>query len=378
MEKLNMNQKEIKALKKRIVDEGALNVGYFQGAREAILKAAPDILEKVLQTDIIDQLLFLVREERPEFDTLFVSEAVRLMSYSEFKTVAHYFFSYERTEAEIMAQPIEISRAHFERLQASGQQQFKEQRTNLMKSIEQLTTEVVSNGREPIAYNPFNESLAVLENSDWQAEPYFDDYLLSDYRYPESEGSRLVTLLAEHPREQRDGMITGLNRLLGEQWQDQSFGNSLREGGLSSDNISAINDILGIASLELITHEVVGYHPSEQWQLYYVYEKSASLTRETDLSHINDYLEHAIGAYYRGSLTELKIYNRENDVAQQFTVDREQFVGKEIEQTRKLLNSDDWVSIELGLRLQNIDEPVTRDLIEAIQQETNEDQQMKK
>ena len=122
-----MNQKEIKALKKRIVDEGALNVGYFQGAREAILKAAPDILEKVLQTDIIDQLLFLVREERPEFDTLFVSEAVRLMSYSEFKTVAHYFFSYERTEAEIMAQPIEISRAHFERLQASGQQQFREQ-----------------------------------------------------------------------------------------------------------------------------------------------------------------------------------------------------------------------------------------------------------
>lgn len=374
-----MNQKEIKALKKRIVTEGAINVGYFLGAREAILKVAPDILEKVMRTDIVEQLMFVARQERPEFDTLFVSEAVRLMSYSDFKQVAFYFFSYERTRAEIMAQPIEITRENFERLQATAHQQFQEQRTNLMKSIEALTTEVVSNGREPIAYNPFNESLAVLENSDWQAEPYFDEYLLSDYRQPETEGSHLLSLLSKYDIAQQDNVILALNALLGEQWQSQAIDVSLREAGITTlSNLTKLNDVLGKINLELISHEVVGYNPGDKWQLYYLYDKSESLDKAADLTAIQDYLEHDIGAYYRGSLTELKIYNRENDVVKQYTVDRERFVGNEIEQSKKILNSNDWVSIELGLRLQSRNEPVTHELIAAMQKEITDSPKMKK
>jgi hypothetical protein len=93
-----MNQKAFKALKKQIVDETALNVGYAAGTKEGIIQIEPLLLNEVMAGDMGQLLIQLARDGNiSDFDNIFITEAVRLMKYSEFKTIARQFFNYSYT-----------------------------------------------------------------------------------------------------------------------------------------------------------------------------------------------------------------------------------------------------------------------------------------
>lgn len=63
-----------------------------------------------------------------------------------------------------------------------------------------------------------------------------------------------------------------------------------------------INQILGTNDQELIVQEVIGYSQGEIWELAYLRD-----TKTEDRESVRFYLESEIGAWYKGSLTELAV-----------------------------------------------------------------------
>lgn len=68
-----------------------------------------------------------------------------------------------------------------------------------------------------------------------------------------------------------------------------------------------INQILGTNNQELIIQEVVGYSQGESWELAYLRD-----TKTEDRESVRFYLESEIGAWYKGSLTELAVIRFED------------------------------------------------------------------
>ena len=68
-----------------------------------------------------------------------------------------------------------------------------------------------------------------------------------------------------------------------------------------------INQILGTNNQELIVQEVVGYSQGESWELAYLRD-----TKTEDRESVRFYLESEIGAWYKGSLTELAVIRFDN------------------------------------------------------------------
>lgn len=68
-----------------------------------------------------------------------------------------------------------------------------------------------------------------------------------------------------------------------------------------------INQILGTNNQELIVQEVVGYSQGESWELAYLRD-----TKTEDRESVRFYLESEIGAWYKGSMTELAVIRFDN------------------------------------------------------------------
>ena len=68
-----------------------------------------------------------------------------------------------------------------------------------------------------------------------------------------------------------------------------------------------INRILSINNQELIVQEVTGYSQGESWELAYLRDTNAE-----DRESVQFYLEREIGAWYKGSLTELAVIRFED------------------------------------------------------------------
>lgn len=68
-----------------------------------------------------------------------------------------------------------------------------------------------------------------------------------------------------------------------------------------------INQILGAKNQELIIQKVNGYLQGESWDLAYLRD-----TKAEDREEVRFYLENKIGAWYKGSLTELAIIRFED------------------------------------------------------------------
>lgn len=121
-----MKQKQIKAIKKQIVEESAINVGYYESVIPAIIENIdPDTFYHLMGRSSGEWLLEAAKSNnRAEFQNIFVSEAVKTMSYSEFKTIAHYFFSYQQTSEEIIASPLEVTNNLFNTIQKNANNIF--------------------------------------------------------------------------------------------------------------------------------------------------------------------------------------------------------------------------------------------------------------
>ncbi|MCW2281216.1 hypothetical protein [Lactococcus lactis] len=121
-----MNQKEIKAMKAQIVEASALNVGYYETVIPALIeKIDPDTFFKLMGRESGEWLLEAAKSQnRAEFQNILVSEAVKWMSYSDFKSIAHYFFNYRQSQEEILVKPLEVTASFFQTLQSRSDEVF--------------------------------------------------------------------------------------------------------------------------------------------------------------------------------------------------------------------------------------------------------------
>lgn len=104
-----MNQKEIKAIKKEVQEESAINVGYYTTIVGDIINELGDyFLTNVIGSELGEEILEQAKNgQNAEAINIFVTEAVRQMTYSEFKLIAHNFFSYRQENNEIISKAIE-------------------------------------------------------------------------------------------------------------------------------------------------------------------------------------------------------------------------------------------------------------------------------
>lgn len=82
-------KKQIKDLKKEIIKESAVNVGY----NKSVVQQLPtDAMLKAIRTISLGGW---VNVDTPDanLENIFITEAVKEMSYQEFKDIAPYFFS---------------------------------------------------------------------------------------------------------------------------------------------------------------------------------------------------------------------------------------------------------------------------------------------
>lgn len=133
-----MKQKQIKAMKKQIVEESALNVGYYESViPEIIEKIDPDTFFKLMGMVSGEWLLKAAKsKDRAQFQNILVSEAVKHMSYSEFKTIANFFFNYKEIDQEIIADPLELSEPLFQKIQHQSEQIFAPDKNETQESTE--------------------------------------------------------------------------------------------------------------------------------------------------------------------------------------------------------------------------------------------------
>lgn len=106
---MKMNSKDLEILKTEIEVSSALQVGYYTTVVGDIIKEmGDDFLTEVLASTLGESIVKEAREGRSaEAMNLFVTEAVRQMTYEEFQNIAHNFFSYRQEKNEIIAKVIE-------------------------------------------------------------------------------------------------------------------------------------------------------------------------------------------------------------------------------------------------------------------------------
>ncbi|MCK8628132.1 hypothetical protein [Fructobacillus cardui] len=100
---VNLDQSTYKQLKKEIVDDTALNVGYLQEVKSDMLYLDPNILEKVLSNEDTAQALSSEANKANQglanqFDNILVTEMTRELNYQDFKSVAPKFMNFAKSE----------------------------------------------------------------------------------------------------------------------------------------------------------------------------------------------------------------------------------------------------------------------------------------
>lgn len=129
-----MNKKEIKVIKKEVERESAINVGYYTTIVGDIINELGDyFLTSVLASELGEEIVEQAKNgQNAEAMNIFVTEAVRQMTYSEFKLIAHNFFSYRQENDEIISKAIEPTEEFHKNLAA-------EEAQNLEKSTKKVS-----------------------------------------------------------------------------------------------------------------------------------------------------------------------------------------------------------------------------------------------
>lgn len=379
-----MNQKSIKDIKKEIVDESAINVGYYEGTLPLILEVYPSVISEILSEPSFISDGGLTGLSVSEIDNILITEAVKKLSYSEFKKVAHKFFSYELTESEILAQPIEISRKMYQEFTNNYEElsRLKNPIKTIDERIQEATTSLVTNDNEILAYNLITEQLAVLKN-DIYLEPFFDDGLISDYQSSKSELALIVDYLSSTLSPEQ---LTNILRHVGvteldEVEIDKEFlvaefmKHTSSEGRLTPALISAINNELTTMTSELIQHTVYGYSQGDRHTLTYALDNLSYPDKTKD--NVLDYLEHEIGAYYRGSLVELVVYDRDMEMVDGYCIDRELFWENPVAKVNEILDTKDFVYPDIALSLDELGTPFSLDELKTFSQLSHSEQKDK-
>ncbi|MDN5475674.1 MAG: hypothetical protein L0G39_01965 [Chryseobacterium sp.] len=359
-----MNQKELKALKNEIVQEGASNVGYYTTIISKITELWPEIIAEFAKEMMLQGASVATLENHLILNA-FVTKAIEKMNYQEFKELAPYFFGYIQTEEEFLAEPIQITRREYLRFQAEGEQlfEYKHPKISFEERVRSLTTMLVPKENQVIAYHPTNDTIAILENSEETPEPFIDPGLINDLTpYPTLVARRLLesskALEAYYRKEMQKSQSK--EEMREEVSEDEllafvsvKISSTLFE--LDAQELLTINDILQkeTPGKELITHLASGYSQGDRWELAYLKEESSPSER----SDIIRYLEHEIGAYYRGSLAWLDIYDSKQQIEERYVVDRETLWNNPLDEVQALTGDPAYLSIEMFEKIKDLNLP---------------------
>lgn len=370
MNKQSLSKKDYKRIKQEVIEESAYGVGFFDG----IFSHLPDYALVDAVRAISEEGFIGHGTDDGTIRNMLVTEAIQAMNYQDFKEVAPYLFAYplEQREADRLVRPIEISREYFEELQQKADELFNLKRDieqlnqSIDQKIEELETNRIQNGDQVIGLDMEEEELLLLRAPE---NAYIDDWevkrvgLITDYRTSQAPETQILRYLValdnpdfktiirsdvlnkdeiDHFVQVDKHVITEVSPLAipdfhthhefyqyGQQFASfrEEYGNSYSDyvnaiyerdyptdfgldfysSSILESRLDDFNRLLAQDKKELVLHTVFGYSQGDSWQLAYLRD----IKQETE-EEVLDYLEHEVGAYYRGSLTELAIIKFEN------------------------------------------------------------------
>ncbi|MGG6831228.1 UNVERIFIED_CONTAM: hypothetical protein KB574_00030 [Streptococcus canis] len=206
-----LQQSQYKRMKKQVIEETAIGVGYFEGITSVIpFYAMIKAIRELSRSYLVDKL------NDAEVQNILVTESIKALNYQDFKEVAPYLFSYPREarQEDLLVKPVEISKAYFEELQAKAKELFQikaeaDRPKNLEEMIEFVETVPirVPSGYDIVGVNPVtNDYMISYKDDEGNQQTYLSegflehDYLINDYTSYLSDEAQIVNhLITNYP-----------------------------------------------------------------------------------------------------------------------------------------------------------------------------------
>lgn len=365
MDSRGISKKTYKDIKKEVSLNTAMNVGYYSNV---ISDIHPRLLTETI-TELATNGWIKEDTEHEDIMNMLVTESVKKMNYQEFKNIADKFFSFiPDNEAQYQrVQPIEITKENYDYLINNTKKVFglereleelKERENSLENKINSLETVTIASEDEVVGIDLEKEELLLLlsPNNVFIDEDIIQDKnLITSYRSQDSEEKQILDYLTKRYSEinilEKEYILNSdtyrglidvdyydIDEISYDEIPIADFSthkeyyeyavqfDSFNDKYLSYDDyilnrfnniysreyipdyakdildnkINEIEKILEEKNKYLVVKEVAGYSQDEKWKLSYLADK------EQKEEVVETYLENFVGAWYKGSLTELQ------------------------------------------------------------------------
>ena len=365
MDERGVNQKTYKDLKADISQNTAINIGYYW---EVLNEIPGEVLIDTIKEIALNGWINNNTSEQ-ELRNMLVTESVKNMSYQEFKDIAHYFFGFVPDDEAMFqrVQPIEITRENYNYLVEQNKKAFglereleelKERENSLVNKIDSLETVTIISEDEVVGVDLEKEELILLlspNNVFIDEDIIQDENLITSYRSQDSEEKQTLDYLTERYSEinilEKEYILNSdtyrglidvdyydIDEISYDEIPIADFSthkeyyeyavqfDSFNDKYLSYDDYilnrfnniysreyipdyakdilddkkNEIEKILEEKNKYLVIKQVEGYSQDEKWTLSYLADK------EQKEEVVETYLENFVGAWYKGSLTELQ------------------------------------------------------------------------
>ena len=365
MDSRGISKKTYKDIKKEVSLNTAMNVGYYSNV---ISDIHPRLLTETI-TELATNGWIKEDTEHEDIMNMLVTESVKKMNYQEFKNIADKFFSFiPDNEAQYQrVQPIEITKENYDYLINNTKKVFglereleelKERENSLENKINSLETVTIASEDEVVGIDLEKEELLLLlsPNNVFIDEDIIQDKnLITSYRSQDNEEKQILDYLTERYSEinilEKEYILNSdtyrglididyydIDEISYDEIPIADFSthkeyyeyavqfDSFNDKYLSYDDyilnrfnniysreyipdyakdildnkINKIEKILEEKNKYLVVKEVAGYSQDEKWKLSYLADK------EQKEEVVETYLENFVGAWYKGSLTELQ------------------------------------------------------------------------
>ena len=365
MDERGVNRKTYKDLKADISQNTAINIGYYW---EVLNEIPGEVLIDTIKEIALNGWINNNTSEQ-ELRNMLITESVKNMSYQEFKDIAHYFFGFVPDDEAIFqrVQPIEITRENYNYLVEQNKKAFglereleelKERENSLENKIDSLETVTIVSEDEVVGVDLEKEELLLLlspNNIFIDEDIIQDENLITSYRSQDSEEKQTLDYLTERYLEinilEKEYILNSdtyrglidvdyydIDEISYDEIPIADFSthkeyyeyavqfDSFNDKYLSYDDYilnrfnniysreyipdyakdilddkkNEIEKILEEKNKYLVIKQVEGYSQDEKWTLSYLADK------EQKEEVVETYLENFVGAWYKGSLTELQ------------------------------------------------------------------------
>ena len=365
MDSRGISKKTYKDIKKEVSLNTAMNVGYYSNV---ISDIHPRLLTETI-TELATNGWIKEDTEHEDIMNMLVTESVKKMNYQEFKNIADKFFSFipDNKAQYQRVQPIEITKENYDYLINNTKKVFglereleelKERENSLENKINSLETVTIASEDEVVGIDLEKEELLLLlsPNNVFIDEDIIQDKnLITSYRSQDNEEKQILDYLTERYSEinilEKEYILNSdtyrglididyydIDEISYDEIPIADFSthkeyyeyavqfDSFNDKYLSYDDYifnrfnniysreyipdyakdilnnkkNEIEKILEEKNKYLVVKEVAGYSQDEKWKLSYLADK------EQKEEVVETYLENFVGAWYKGSLTELQ------------------------------------------------------------------------